>query len=99
MDLNVKVPVVNRKDYTMYLELHDSFLWFHTDVYKWTKEVKTKYLEDLNLLQHLVSVPLVALVHEQDKKLAKFGKTIGFKFQQPFLGRDKIMYHIYSRSL
>ena len=55
--------------------------------------------EDLNLLQHLVSIPLVALVHEDDKKLAKFGKTIGFEFKQPLLGQDKKMYHIYSRSL
>ena len=95
----IKVPVVNRKDYTMYLELHDSFLWFHTDIRKWTLAVKIKYLEDLNLLQHLVSIPLVALVHEDDKKLAKFGKTIGFEFKQPLLGQDKKMYHIYSRSL
>ena len=95
----IKVPVVNRKDYTMYLELHGSFLWFHTDIHKWTPEVKVKYLGDLHLLQHLVSIPLVALVHEDDKKLAKFGKTIGFEFKQPLLGQDKKMYHIYSRSL
>jgi len=95
----IKVPVVNRKDYTMYLELHDTFLWFHTDVRKWTPEVKIKYLQDLNLLQSLTEVPLVALVHEDDKKLAKFGKTVGFKFEQPFLGQDNRMYQIYSRSL
>jgi len=95
----IKVPVVNKIDYTMYLELHEGMLWFHTDVRKWTLEVKIKYLEDLNLLQHLVSIPLVALVHEDDKKLAKFGKTIGFEFKQPLLGQDKKMYHIYSRSL
>jgi len=83
----------------MYLELHDSLLWFHTDVRKWTPAVKVKYLEDLHLLQHLVNIPLVALVHEDDKKLAKFGKTIGFEFKQPLLGQDKKMYHIYSRSL
>lgn len=95
----VKVPVVIREDYTMLLELHDNLLWFHTDVRKWTPAVKTKYLEDLNLLQHLVSVPLVAMVNKKDTKLAKFAKKIGFKYQQPFLGQDKQMYHIYSRSL
>ena len=97
--LSFKVPVVIREDYTMLLELHDNLLWFHTDVRKWTPAVKTKYLEDLNLLQHLVSVPLVAMVNEKDTKLAKFGRKIGFKYQQPFLGQDKQMYHIYSRSL
>ena len=97
--LSFKVPVVIREDYTMLLELHDNLIWFHTDVRKWTPEIKVKYLEDLNLLQHLVSVPLVALVEETNTKLAKFGKTIGFKFKQDFISQDNKMYHIYSRSL
>ena len=94
----MKVPVVLRDDYTMYLELHDAALWFHTDVHKWSQEVKKKYLEDLNLLQYLVNCPLVAMVNQQDKKLSKFGSVIGFKYEQPFLGNDKQMYDIYSRS-
>ena len=97
--LSFKVPVVIREDYTMLLELHDNLIWFHTDVRKWTSTVKAKYLEDLNLLQHLVSVPLVAMIEETNTKLAKFSKTIGFKFTQPLLGQDNKMYHIYSRSL
>jgi hypothetical protein len=96
---STKTPVVFRKDYVMYLEFFDNFLWFHTDVRKWTPTVKTKYLEDLNLLQHLTNIPLLALVEKQDTKLAKFGNTIGFEFKQPFLGQDNKMYHIYSRSL
>lgn len=95
----VKVPVVIREDYTMLLELHENLIWFHTDVRKWTPEIKVKYLEDLNLLQHLVSVPLVALIEKTNTKLVKFAKTIGFKFKQDFIGQDKQMYHIYSRSL
>jgi hypothetical protein len=97
--VNFKVPVVIREDYTMLLELHENLIWFHTDVRKWTPAIKTKYLEDLNLLQHLVAVPLVATAHEDNKKLVKFGKSIGFEFQQDFIGQDKQMYHIYSRSL
>ena len=97
--VNFKVPVVIREDYTMLLELHENLIWFHTDVRKWTPAIKTKYLEDLNLLQHLVSVPLVATAHEDNKKLIKFGKSIGFEFKQDFIGQDKQMYHIYSRSL
>lgn len=94
-----KVPVVIREHYTMLLELHDNLIWFHTDVRKWTAEIKVKYLEDLNLLQHLVAVPIVAMVHQDNKKLAKFGKSIGFEIQQEFVSQDKQMYHIYSRSL
>ncbi len=97
--MSFKVPVVIREDYTMLLELHADLIWFHTDVRKWTPTVKAKYLEDLNLLQHLVSIPLVALVENGNTKLAKFGKSIGFEFKQDFIGQDKQMYHIYSRSL
>ena len=97
--LSFKVPVVIREDYTMLLELHDNLIWFHTDVRKWTPVIKVKFLEDLHLLQYLVNIPLVALVQEEDKKLAKFGKTIGFEITQPFLGQDNKMYYIYSRSL
>jgi hypothetical protein len=97
--LSFKVPVVIREDYTMLLELHNNLIWFHTDVRKWTPAVKTKYLEDLNLLQHLVSVPLLAFASDDNTKLVKFGKSIGFKFQEDFIGQDKQMYHIYSRSL
>lgn len=94
----VKIPVIIRDDYVMFLEFFEGMLWFHTDVNKWTPAVKTKYIEDLNLLQYLVNSPLVAMVNQRDKKLSKFGKVIGFKYEQPFLGNDKQMYDIYSRS-
>jgi hypothetical protein len=96
---SVKTPVVNRKDYTMYLEDFAGMLWFHTDVRKWSSKVKTKYLEDLNLLQHLVSVPLVALVEEDNKKLAKFGEVTGWNmFDKLNLENGKVGY-VYTRSL
>jgi len=94
----MKVPVVLRDDYIMYLEFFEGMLWFHTDVHKWTAAVKVKYLEDLNILQYLVNSPLLAMINKRDKKLTKFTKVIGFKYEQPFLGNDKQMYDIYSRS-
>lgn len=66
----------------MYLEYHNDLLWFHTDVKRWSPKVKVKFLEDLNLLQYLVTVPLVALVEEDNKKLAKFGEILGWKKQE-----------------
>jgi hypothetical protein len=93
----IKVPVVNRVDYTMYLELCEGMLWFHTDVRKWNKEVKVKYLEDLNLLQYLVSVPIVALVAKDNTKLAKFGKVTGWiKFNKVMF--NNIEYDVFTRS-
>lgn len=93
----IKVPVVNRRDYTMYLEFFSGMLWFHTDVYSWTADVKKRFITDLNVLQTLVSVPLVALI--DNPKLAKFAKSIGFKHEEPFKGTDGNEYDIYSRSI
>lgn len=93
----VKIPIVNREDYTMYLELHAGMLWFHTDVRKWNKEVKKKYLEDLDLLQYLVAVPIVALVAQDNYKLAKFGKVTGWnKFDKVVF--NNIEYDVFTRS-
>ena len=91
--------VVNSQHYTMYLENYAGMLWFHTDVHRWSSEVKNKYLEDLNLLQYLVNVPLVALVEEDNKKLAKFGEVTGWKvIDQMNLNNGKVGY-VYTRSL
>lgn len=95
----MKVPVVNRSEYTMYLENFAEMLWFHTDVHKWSSKVKARYLEDLNLLQHLVNVPLVALVEEDNIKLAKFGKVTGWKvIDKMNLNNGKVGL-VYTRSL
>ena len=93
----IKVPVVNREDYTMYLELYEGMLWFHTDVRKWSQQVKSKYLEDLNLLQYLTEVPMVALVDVDNKKLAKFGIVTGwYKFNEATINGKQ--YDVYTRS-
>jgi len=93
----IKVPVVNRIDYIMYLELCQGMLWFHTDIYRWTLEVKKQYLKDLDLLQHLVGNPLVALVEEDNIKLAKFGKSTGWtKFNKVTF--NNIEYDVFTRS-
>lgn len=83
----------------MYLELYEGMLWFHTDIRRWSKEIKKKYLEDLDLLQYLNAVPLVAMLDQTDKKLIKFAELIGFKYEQPFKGNNNEVYEIYSRSL
>jgi hypothetical protein len=96
---SVKTPVVQRQNYVMYLEFFADMHWFHTDVFNWTPKVKKKYLEDLNLLQYLVSTPLVALIEEDNTKLAKFAKSIGFKYLEPCKGKDDDNYFIWSRGL
>ena len=74
-------------------------LWFHTDVYKWSSKVKTKYLEDLNLLQNLVNTPLVSLVEEDNKKLAKFAEIIGMKMVDKMNLTNGDVGYVYARGL
>lgn len=90
-----KVPVVVREDYIMYLELFDNLLWFHTDVFKWSPKVKLKFTEDLNLLHYLVGVPIVALVDEDNKKLAKFGENTGWFKDQEIMTKENKKAYIY----
>lgn len=94
----IKTPVVVRDDYTMYLEFSYGLLWFHTDVRKWSSKVKVKFVEELGLLQYLVGTPLVALVEEDNIKLAKFGKATGWKIEQPIRLDNGQLGYIYSWS-
>lgn len=94
-----KVPVVQRQDYIMYLEHYEGMPWFHTDVFRWSTEVKAKYLEELNLLQHLLGTPMIALIDPKNSKLVKFATIIGFQFEQPFMLNNGTVQHIYSRSI
>lgn len=89
----MKTPVVLRNDYIMYLELYDDLLWFHTDVRKWTTEVKHRYLSDLGKLLNLVNMPLVAFI--DNKKLAKFAKTIGFSEKETIMKDGQVTGYIY----
>ena len=75
----MKTPVVLRTNYVMYLELWDNKLWFHTDIYKWTSEVKRQYKKDLEKLEDLVSIPLIALITEDNLKLKKFAESFNWK--------------------
>jgi hypothetical protein len=74
----LKTPVVIRKDYVIYLELFDNLLWFHTDVFKWSAEIKKRYRLDLAKLEDLVDMPLLAVVDVTNNKLTKFAESFGW---------------------
>jgi hypothetical protein len=95
---SVKTPVVLRQDYVMYLEFFNGYLWFHTDILRWTSKVKREFIKDLNTVQSLLPAPLVALVTEDNEKLAKFGDSVGWiRGQQIMLNNGSTAY-IYSWS-
>lgn len=91
----MKTPVVLRNDYIMYLELYDDLLWFHTDVRKWTIEIKRNYKSDLYRLLDLVGMPLVAFVQKDNKKLAKFAETIGMTKKETVMKDGQVTGYIY----
>lgn len=94
-----KIPVVNRNEYTIYLEYFNDIYWLHTDVYKWSGQIKKQYIKELNQLQKLLGFSIYGLVEEENKELSKFGKTIGFKYLRDLIGNDGNLYKIYTRSL
>lgn len=93
----IKVPVVARPEYTMYLEHWEGIHWFHTDVHKWTPNVVRDYVYQLDLLQWLVNDHLYAVV-DNDPKLAKFGGKIGFEYLETRQAKDGHEVDIYFRS-
>jgi hypothetical protein len=73
-----KVPICIRKDYIIYLEFFDGFLWLHVDIKKWSGEIKKNYMKDFSIISNLVGKPIYALIREDDIKLARFAKSLGW---------------------
>jgi asparagine N-glycosylation enzyme membrane subunit Stt3 len=94
-----KTPIVNRPEYIIYLEYFSNIYWLHTDVFKWSSEVKKKYLKELDTLQSLLNTDLYSLIEEENTKLSKYAKVIGFKYLRDLHGNDGNSYKIYTRSL
>ena len=80
----------------MYLELFDNHLWFHTDIAKWTPDVKKRFVKDLSKLEDLVGVTLMALITEDNHKLAKFAKTVNWKAKGQIMLNDGSQGFIYA---
>lgn len=83
----------------MYLEEFGTLPWFHTDVYRWTPDIKKSFLDDLDNLQRQLPVPIIAISEATNKKLLKFGKSIGFKYEADWEDINGTLYHIYSRRI
>lgn len=93
---SVKTPVVVRSEYVMYLEFWDNYLWFHTDVFNWSKQVKHRFIKDFKTLQSLLPQPLVSLILEDNLKLAKFARLIGMKKDNTIMLSNGLKAHIYA---
>jgi hypothetical protein len=91
-----KVPVVNTKNFIIYLENDNGFTFIHCDVLtKWSKKVKEELLKSFQEVTSYHQQELFALHTPNDKKHEKFLKLFGFKYFQTFVGLDERNYDIY----
>ena len=93
-----KIPVIKRDKYVMYLELFNGVLWFHTDIFSWTKEIKKSFINDLETISKSVMLPVKALVNDNNKKLAKFGLVTHWEKEEQIVLNNGDTAHIYSWS-
>lgn len=97
-DHQLKVPVVKRRDYTIYLEQANPTLTFiHCDVYRWSKTVLQNILTDWATLKELHGGPIYALHPPEDEKHLKFLRVVGMKYVSKYTDRRSgLLTHIYS---
>lgn len=95
----IKVPVLVHEHYIMYIEEFNDLYWFHTDVFKWSSSVKKTYVRDLDRLQQVANKPLYALIEQENTKLNKFAKSIGFKEKETTVLNNNKQAYIFSRSI
>lgn len=91
----MKLPVIQDKDFIIYLEYYKDLFWLHTDVFSWTATVKKKFISRLDQLQQAMDTAIFSLV--DNDKLEKFAKAIGFEFYQTTLGFDNQEYKVFIR--
>jgi hypothetical protein len=91
-----KVPVVNKPEYTIWLENYKNIATFiHADVYKYNKTVRQEFGRDLNLLVDLHSFPLYVLTNKNNTKLKKFMSIYGLVLDHKPLCDDGIEREVY----
>jgi len=91
-----KVPVVNKPNYTIWLENYKNIATFiHADVYKYNKSVRQEFGKDLNKLMDLHQNPLYVLTQSDNKKLKKFMNIYGLTLDHTPFCNDGIEREVY----
>ena len=89
-----KVPVIKCKEFTLYFEEVSSNIFLHCDVnVKWSKEVKIKLIDGLNILKDKFN--MFVCLDLENKKLGKFIDLLGFEYLKSIIGNDNKDYDIY----
>lgn len=95
----MKIPVVQREEYTIYLERCYGFTFVHCDVHKWAKTSKKQLHTDWETLCLLHGEPIYAYHVVGDKKHLKFLQTYGFQYVSSIRGNDLREMEIYRKDI
>jgi len=91
-----RVPVVNRDNYTIWLENYKNIANFiHAEVYKYNKTTREDFGKDLDKLMDLHQNSLYVLVETDNKKLKKFMNIYGLTLDHKPLCDDRIEREVY----
>ena len=92
--MNEKIPVIKCKEFTLYFEEVNKNIFLHCDVnVKWSKEVKIKLIDGLNILKDKFN--MFVCLDLENKKLGKFIDLLGFEYLKSIIGNDNKDYDIY----
>lgn len=77
----MKVPVIENDDFIIYLENYEDTVFIHCDVLtKYTKTIRKKLLENLELLVSLRKSQVFAIHEPEDHKHRKFLQSMRFDY-------------------
>ncbi|MFM7468524.1 MAG: hypothetical protein ACKO37_03365 [Vampirovibrionales bacterium] len=95
----MKIPIVNKDDYIIWLEYFEDAYWAHVNVFRWSANVKRSYVRDLDRVQNLIEDDLFGIAEANNQKLIRFGQMSGFHYLKAFTGTDQKDYKVFKRSL
>ena len=93
----MKTPVIRKRDYTVYFELHGEYTFIHCDCHRWSKTVKQNLIKDFDVLCSLHGVAIFALHDVHDSKHLKFLKMHKFEYVTDVMCTDKVVRQVFER--
>jgi len=91
----MKIPVIERDDYTVYVEHAGGVRFIHMDVHKWSKAVKQAFLADWNGWAERQEDVLFAMPFIDDEKMRKWAVICGFELLKQHLCLDGVTRKLY----
>jgi len=92
---NIKHPVIERDDYTVYVEHAGGVRFIHMDVHKWSKAVKQAFLADWNEWAERQEDVLFAMPFIDDEKMRKWAVICGFDVAESHVCMDGVIRKLY----